>query len=55
MKKKPVVLITGRVHPGETPSSYAMDGIIKFLMNKNDLRAVLLRKFFLFMIVPMVY
>ena len=33
-KNKPVILITARIHPGETPSSHAMNGIIKFLLNK---------------------
>ena len=30
-----------------------MNGIIKFLLDKNDLRAHLLRKYFVFVIVPM--
>lgn len=51
---KPYVLITCRVHPGETPSSYTLEGIIKFLVNKGDARAALLRHFFVFQIVPMV-
>ena len=51
--KKLVVLITARVHPGETPASYSLEGIIDFLTDKSDLRAYLLRKFFVFMIVPM--
>jgi murein tripeptide amidase MpaA len=41
------------VHPGESPSSYALEGIINFLLNKTDPRAYLLRKFFVFLIVPM--
>jgi hypothetical protein len=32
--KKPVVLLTARVHPGETPASFAMNGTIQFLLNK---------------------
>jgi murein tripeptide amidase MpaA len=31
-----------------------MEGVINFLTNKNDLRAHLLRKMFVFMIVPMI-
>lgn len=48
------MLITARVHPGETPASYAMEGVIDFLLDKEDLRAHLLRKMFVFMIVPMI-
>jgi hypothetical protein len=33
-KNKMVVFISARVHPGETPSSYAMRGILNFLLNK---------------------
>ena len=31
---KPLILLTARVHPGETPASHAMNGIIKFLLDK---------------------
>lgn len=51
---KPVVFVSARVHPGESSSSYAVKGVIDFLMNKDDLRAKLLRKMFVFMIVPMI-
>lgn len=46
-------MISSRVHPGETPSSYALEGLLKFLTNKQDLRSQLLLKFFTFKIVPM--
>lgn len=52
--KKPVVLISARVHPGETAASFAMEGVIDFLVNNRDLRSYLLRKMFVFMIVPMI-
>ena len=49
-----IVFISARVHPGETPSSYVMKGIIKFLLKKNDIRAQLLRDNFVFKLVPMI-
>ncbi len=49
-----MVLISARVHPGETPASFTMEGVINFLVDKQDLRAYLLRKMFVFMIVPMI-
>ncbi len=30
---KPTVFISSRVHPGETPASFVLDGIIGFLLN----------------------
>lgn len=48
-----MVLITARVHPGESSASYSMIGIIDFLTS-DDLRAVILREMFVFMIVPMI-
>ena len=30
--KKRIVFITSRVHPGETPSSFVCEGIIKYLV-----------------------
>ena len=50
---KPVVFISSRVHPGETPSSYVINGFIRFLISNDD-RAVLLRSLFVFKIVPMI-
>jgi murein tripeptide amidase MpaA len=50
---KPIVIITARVHPLETPSSLCMNGIIEFLTNTTDARAYFLRKYFVFMLVPM--
>lgn len=50
---KPIIMISARVHPGETPSSYAMRGLIQFLINKKDARAMLLRKYFVILLIPM--
>lgn len=30
---KPTVVISARIHPGETPSSHCMEGVLKFLLN----------------------
>jgi len=51
---KMIVFLSARVHPGETPSSYSMRGIIKFLLSKKDVRAQTLRDNFVFKIVPMI-
>ena len=31
--EKPTVFISSRVHPGETPASFVLDGILNFLLN----------------------
>lgn len=49
---KPVILISGRVHPGETAASWAVEGIIRFLITDHP-DAVMLRKYFFICIVPM--
>jgi hypothetical protein len=33
---KPTVFISARVHPGETPASFVLDGIIKFLLKGTE-------------------
>ncbi|KAI3385745.1 hypothetical protein SNEBB_011243 [Seison nebaliae] len=50
--EKHVVFLTARIHPGETPSSFVMEGAIKFLVS-NDPRARLLREHVIFKIIPM--
>jgi cytosolic carboxypeptidase protein 5 len=50
MNKK-VVFLTARVHPGETPASHCLNGSLGFLLHPTDLRAVNLRKHFVFKIV----
>jgi hypothetical protein len=50
---KPIIFISARLHPIETPSSFTMNGIISFLLDKQDTRAYLLRKYYVFVLVPM--
>lgn len=33
---KPLVLITSRVHPGETGSSFALEGMLEFLISDEN-------------------
>ncbi|XP_025162604.1 cytosolic carboxypeptidase 2 [Harpegnathos saltator] len=51
-RRKRGVIITARVHPGETPSSWMMKGIIDFLTGDTN-RARELRERFVFKLVPM--
>jgi cytosolic carboxypeptidase protein 5 len=51
--EKPTVFITSRVHPGETPASFVLDGILKFLTDEKSTQAKVLRSRFTFKIIPM--
>ena len=51
---KPVFLLTARVHPGETPASHVLDGMLQFLLKDDDPRAKALRETFVFKLVPMI-
>lgn len=50
--KRPAILFTGRVHPGETNASWMMQGTVDFLTSQ-DPKAVMLRNHYVFKIVPM--
>jgi hypothetical protein len=51
--RKRVIFLSGRVHPGESPGSHVLNGLIQFLSDDTDPRAALLRDKFVFKIVPM--
>jgi len=51
--KKKYCIISSRVHPGETPSSWMMQGFLKCLTG-NSHQAEQLRKRIIFKIVPMI-
>lgn len=47
------VILSARVHPGESNSSWMMKGIIDFLVS-NAIEARVLREHFVFKIIPMI-
>ncbi|KAF4524535.1 hypothetical protein B566_EDAN002808 [Ephemera danica] len=51
-KKKPAVVVSARVHPGETPASFMMKGLIDFLTGNSE-PAKELRHKFIFKLIPM--
>ncbi|VVC33000.1 Peptidase M14, carboxypeptidase A [Cinara cedri] len=51
-KQKKVIVLTARVHPSETPSSWMMKGFIDFLTG-DSLQAKELRNRFIFKLIPM--
>lgn len=52
IKRRPVIILTSRVHPCETPASWVMQGIIEMLLDNNPL-SDRLRKKFIFKLIPM--
>ena len=51
---RPVVFFSARVHPGETPAQWVLEGIVRFLLRDGncDPRAAALRNNFVFKIIP---
>ena len=50
---KPVVFLSARVHPGETPASFVLNGIWSMLTNEYSEWGKTLRDKFVFKVVPM--
>ena len=51
--KRKGVIITARVHPGETVGSWMMRGLLYFLTDPDNHEAKLLRENFVFKVIPM--
>ncbi|XP_039988057.1 cytosolic carboxypeptidase 4 [Xiphias gladius] len=52
LRNRPCIVLTGRVHPGESNASWVMKGTLEFLCS-SDLMAQSLREAFVFKIIPM--
>ena len=51
--RKKVIVITGRVHPGESNASWVVHGLIRFLLKKDKVSEAL-RKRIIFKVIPMI-
>ncbi|KAE9120927.1 hypothetical protein PF010_g7289 [Phytophthora fragariae] len=52
-KQKKMVVVSARVHSGETPANFMLDGMLRLLQHPTDESAVALRRHFVFKIIPM--
>ena len=53
VEKKKAVVISARVHPGETVGSWMMRGVLYFLTDPENEEAKMLRERFVFKVIPM--
>lgn len=51
-KDKKIIFISSRVHPGETPASFVLNGFLNLLLDRKNQVASVLRKMYVFKIVP---
>lgn len=51
-KNKKIIFISSRVHPGETPSSFVLNGFLNLLLDRKSQVAAALRKMYVFKVIP---
>jgi murein tripeptide amidase MpaA len=49
---KQTIFLTCRVHPGETPGQFVLNGIYKFLFDENNPQSKILLDLFVFKVIP---
>lgn len=54
IKLRKGIVLTARIHPGESNTSFVMKGIINFLTDLECPEAILLRRNFVFKLIPMI-
>jgi len=52
-KEKPVIFLTSRVHPGETPGSHVLNGFLEMLCDLRSEQGKCLRKSYVFKVIMM--
>ncbi|KAM3136319.1 Cytosolic carboxypeptidase-like protein 5 [Paramecium bursaria] len=52
--KKKYIFVSARVHPGEVPGSFVLNGLLKYLLDQNDVGAQIARDQFVWVIVPVI-
>ncbi|XP_055528616.1 uncharacterized protein LOC129720831 isoform X2 [Wyeomyia smithii] len=51
-KNKKIIFISSRVHPGETPASFVLNGFLSMLLDRKSIVSITLRRMYVFKIVP---
>lgn len=51
-KDKKIIFISSRVHPGETPASFVLNGFLQLILDRKNVIAQTLRRMYVFKIVP---
>ncbi|XP_055629930.1 uncharacterized protein LOC129770842 isoform X3 [Toxorhynchites rutilus septentrionalis] len=51
-KHKKIIFISSRVHPGETPASFVLNGFLSMLLDRRSIVSITLRRMYVFKIVP---
>ncbi|XP_053688151.1 uncharacterized protein LOC128737518 isoform X2 [Sabethes cyaneus] len=51
-KNKKIIFISSRVHPGETPASFVLNGFLSTLLDRKSIVSITLRRMYVFKIVP---